>query len=239
MIEENCYHGTTTENAQNILEKNFNMPTRKKYGYWLGKGVYFFLEDIFAFKWCVHEYKKIYGDDFTTDNANMMSIIKATIEYDSDRILDLTYFKGQMIIDVTYKEMLKSKKFSKELLTHKGNTVCIVMDYLFDILNFGEHYDLVKQLFRVNLESYDEIITSREKGLPQYQLCVKSIDIIKNRVIFDYIGNINNYIEQCNKLMNSEPFMNIVQDNSFKIQDIKYTNDSNDNIVYIRGDENE
>lgn len=239
MNEEKCYHGTTAENAQKILEENFKMPVRRKYGYWLGKGVYFFLEDIFAFKWCLHEYRKIYGKDFTTDNANKMSIIETKIEYDGDRILDLTFFKGQIIIDTTYKKMQKSKKYSKELLTHKGNTVCIVIDYLFNILNFGEYYDLVKQIYRINLESYDRIITAREKGLPQYQLCVKNIDIIKDRVIFNYIGNINNYIEQWNKLINTEPLVNIVQSNTFEIQDIKYTDINNDNIVYIRGDENE
>ena len=48
MVETIVYHGTTTENAQNILKENFTIPKRINYNYWLGRGVYFFLEDIFA-----------------------------------------------------------------------------------------------------------------------------------------------------------------------------------------------
>ena len=239
MIETIGYHGTTTESAQNILKENFNMPQRKKYNYWLGKGVYFFLEDIFAFKWCVHEYRRKYKKDFTKEDADKMSILEVKLEYEDERILDLTYFKGQYIFDLVYKEILKSKKYSEELKCHPDNIVCIVIDYMFEILNFYEFYDVVKQIYRINIKNYSGILQTRERGMPQLQICVKNLNIIKNRVIFDYIGNINNYIEQWNNLINAEPFINvnIKQDNEVDIHEIEYTGE--DKIVYFRSDENE
>lgn len=251
MIETIGYHGTTTESAQKILKENFKIPEVKKLNYWLGKGAYIFLEDIFAFKWCVHEYKRIYKKEFTLAEVNEMSIIEAKLEYDENRILDLTYFKGQSLFDETYNKILQSNKYSDELKKNPNYAACIVIDYMFDVLNFYKYYDLVKQIYRINIENYFGVTTKRESGIPQYQLCVKNNKIVKDRVIFDYIGNINNYIEQWNKLINVKPFINvnIIQNNETNSQEIQYINtsnqeiqyisDCNDNIIYIRGDDNE
>lgn len=239
MVETIVYHGTTTENAQNILKENFTIPKRINYNYWLGRGVYFFLEDIFAFKWCIHEYKRIYKEEFSIDVASTMSIVESTLKYDENRLLDLTYFKGQCIFDEVYNGMLKSKKYAEELRKNPNNIVCIVIEYMFEILEFNKFYDLVKQIYRVYKPNYSKIVNARERGIPQYQLCVKNNDIIKNRVIFNYIGNINNYKEQWDKLINAEPLFgfSIVQENDVTNETIQYTND--DNILYFRGDNNE
>lgn len=232
MVKLIVYHGTTTQNAQNILKENFIIPDKKNYDNWLGRGAYFFLEDIFAFKWCVHEYKKIYNDDFTIEKAPMMSIIEAKLEYDENRILDLTYFKGQCLFDETYKGMLKSQKYCEEFEKYPKNIVCIVIDYMFEILSFGRIYDAVKQIYRLYRSNYSGIINESERGFPQYQVCVKNNEIIKDRVIFDYVGNINNYIEQWNKLINVKPFydVNIVQENVVTNEVIYY--DDNNSIIY-------
>lgn len=240
MTETTVYHGTTTENAQNILEKNFTIPKRKKYNYWLGRGVYFFLEDIFAFKWCIHEYKRIYKKEFSIDEASTMSIVEATLEYDEKRLLDLTLFKGQSLLDKVYNEILKNKKYANELKKYPKDRVCIVIEYMFEILGFNKYYDVVKQLYRVNIPNYSKLANAREQGVPQYQLCVKNTKIIKKRVIFDYIGNINNYIKQWNDLINAEPLFgfNIVQENDVANETIQY-NQNEENILYYRGDNNE
>lgn len=241
MLQIIGYHGTTTENARKILKENFKIPQQNKMNYWLGKGAYFFLEDIYAFKWCVHEYKRIYRKEFTTDEANEMSIIEAKLEYDENRILDLTYFKGQRLFDEIYNKIIKSQKYSGELKKFPEYAACIVIEYMFDILNFYEFYDLVKQIYRINIDNYFGILTKRENGVPQYQICVKNNEIIKNRVIFNYIGNIDNYMKQWNTLINAKPFINvnIAQNNETENQEIKYINNYSNNIKYIRGDNNE
>lgn len=229
------YHGTTTENAQKILKENFKIQKRNPYKYWLGEGIYFFLEDIYAFKRCVHEYKRIFGTEFSTEDAEKMSIIKSTINYENSRILDLTYLRGQAIIDKVYKGMLKSSKYSKILQENRNNAICIVIEYMFKKLKFGKYYDLVKQIYRINIDNYNGISSNKEKGVPQYQLCVKKLDIIENNIIFNYVNNIDMYVKQWNMLINSVPFINIIQDNNNnKNQEIEYIN--SDNIIYFRGD---
>ena len=55
-----CYHGTSLQNAESILENGFKISQGNDY--WLGDGVYFFEEDAeMAIDWCIAEgYKKIY-----------------------------------------------------------------------------------------------------------------------------------------------------------------------------------
>lgn len=94
------YHGTSKESAESIIENNFN-PSKGGDADWLGDGVYFFSEGISpaennATKWAIvaayNKYKRC-------NDYNEYSVLKAEIDLDKNRFLDLTTKDGMELFN--------------------------------------------------------------------------------------------------------------------------------------------
>lgn len=114
------YHGTTVENSTKILSEGFKVLKNNK-NLWLGFGVYFFLEEIYAFKWILDLYK---NKNETTGFENLnkeMVILKVNIDLKEDRLLDLATYEGKLLFDKTYNILKRSTNPKvKEMLTDKN-----------------------------------------------------------------------------------------------------------------------
>ncbi len=202
------YHGTFLKHVSNIIKDNYHITNSKN---WMGRGAYFFLEDIFAFTWCVDLYKNEISSNFNKDDfINNMAILENSIEIDSERLLDLTYFKGQEIIDIAYKKLLSSKKYKLKLENASSNEkMAIIIEFLFEKVGFKSNYDAVKQIYRLHTRNYKDIFGNRERGIPQYQICIKNNNIIKSISIFKYDDKIDSYRERWKNMINDTTFQKI------------------------------
>lgn len=107
------YHGTSTENAREIITNEFNASSGNEH--WLGDGVYFFIEglsktpDLQAEKWAIVESwdKKIKANKYSN-----IAVIKSSIQIEDANLLDLTSSEGVEILEYiieSHKEALKEK----------------------------------------------------------------------------------------------------------------------------------
>jgi hypothetical protein len=207
------YHSTTDVNAKQILKSNFKIKidVTKKSGPWLGCGVYFFIEDIYSVVWCIYEYARIYGiDSINKENIlSNMAIIYSQVIISDDRLFDMTYYKFQRLYDITYKHMLSSKKFIGRL-ENLEEIPGVVIDYMFNTLEYNKSFDGVKQLYRINEDHYENHLDYRVKGVPQCQYCIKKTDLIKSKNTFEFKDSYDKYSKEWGQLFNSESFEQII-----------------------------
>lgn len=203
------YHGTTVENSTKILSEGFKVLKNNK-NLWLGFGVYFFLEEIYAFKWILDLYK---NKNETTGFENLskeMVILKVNIDLKEDRLLDLATYEGELLFDKTYNILKRSTNPKvKEMLTDKKYVAAVVINYLFEKLNVGVRYDAVKEIYRINPKNYQYILIKPQLGVPQFQICVKNLAIIKNIEIMEYKDNIAYYLKSWSELISAQPLIKI------------------------------
>lgn len=221
------YHGTYLKNASSIIKDNYRIINNKN---WMGRGAYFFYEDIFAFTWCVDLYKSEVSKSFDKKVfIRTMTILENRIEIESERLLDLTYFKGQEVIDIAYKKLLTNKKYKVNLENAEPREkMAIVIEFLFEKNGFKKNYDAIKQMYRLHTNNYINIFSNREKGIPQYQICVKNNNIIKNISIYKFDDKIESYRTRWENMINDTTFHKIgeydFEEYSYGDNNIKYCN---------------
>lgn len=94
------FHGTSFENAKNIVIQNFELSIGD--GEWIGDGVYFFLNGLSsdpkeqAKKWAIAQAWDNETRDYKYKN---ISVIRCDIEVDSENFLDLTTSDGIELFD--------------------------------------------------------------------------------------------------------------------------------------------
>lgn len=224
MVEKvNLYHGTWVCNYDNIAVKGFSVS--KKYNLWLGDGIYFFYEDIFAFKWCVSLYA---NKKKTFDKENIIKstcILNCLVNIDKNRIFDLTYLNNHIIFDYFYNKIKNTKNKYSELLKDNKNVQGVILNFLFH--EYDEYigkYDAVKQLYRLYRENYLNDFPASIQGIPQYQLCIKNKEIIEkidNKL--DISSKYDEYIEKWNKLYN----VKTLEELNFKNKNLNSKNNYN------------
>ena len=168
------YHGTSLEKAQDILRsKRFIesendgtvfqcLKTRAKHYHWLGRGVYFWDNDIeIARYWGKKRYKK-----------RKFSVLGVPIECDKDRVLDLRQnSKRKSMEDLINLMIIPYLDFDfNEYSTNEKNT-CI--GYVCDVLCERNMYDVCYNDFEID-SNQDLLYT---KVTPQ--ICVKNKNVIK------------------------------------------------------------
>lgn len=202
------YHGTFLKHVSDIIEHNYHITNSKN---WMGRGAYFFLEDIFAFTWCLDLYRNEISQQFDEDDfKENMAILVNIAEIDSERILDLSYFEGQEIIDSAYKKLLSNKKYRKKLEEATQNQkMAIILEILFEKVGFKKNYDAVRQIYRLHVSNYNNIFSPREKGIPQHQVCIKNNSVIKNISVFKYEDKIETYKNKWKNMINDTTFRKI------------------------------
>ncbi len=90
-INEKVYHGTTTENANNIISTNKYIPGEKNVDeQFLGKGIYFFRDKQHAVMWNLklarnNKWTNLPYDKYIED----YSVLESELEYERENLLDL------------------------------------------------------------------------------------------------------------------------------------------------------
>ena len=87
--------------------------------------------------------------------------------------------------------------------------MAIIIEFLFEKVGFKSNYDAVKQIYRLHTRNYKDIFGNRERGIPQYQICIKNNNIIKSISIFKYDDKIDSYRERWKNMINDTTFQKI------------------------------
>lgn len=195
------YHGTTKENAENILNSGYKLS--QKSNLWLGDGIYFFIEDIFSFKWCLSLHKNKIDKYNKEDIIDKMAILKSEVQIEEERLLDFTLLSGQILFDKAYKRMKESSLKFKEKLNNGKNVERLVINYMFNEMNYIKKYDAIKQMYRLDRDNYKGILHESVRGIPQYQICIKNVNIITKSECIDFKYKYDEYIKTWDFLSNA------------------------------------
>ena len=203
--ENNLYHGTHKRFSDDILRNGFKESKGDKE--WLGDGIYFYLEDILAFKWAWLKYSKGEIDENTVKNS--ISIMKVELIKDKIKIFDLDLFEHKLIYERIYKGI--NKKVLETKLEKGGCAEGIVLNIMFKELNdfLKLNYNIVKATFSIPHKKYKKVIKSEQNKaykdkthrltfVPEIQICVKNKNVIKNIEIYNYNEKIKYFVNLVN-----------------------------------------
>jgi len=175
------YHGTSSNVAETIKKHNFKHSIHG----WLGKGIYFFNEDLEMAK-----YFPTRGNKMTPENVG---VIECEIEISDDLVLDATNPLSEDMklfhvirTELIHNEISKNRINAKSKSINKEKVKSDLDGIVYDILCKKEGFCLVK----ANTYTYSEIERQYEKifftRVPNStELCLKDEAYIinKNRVV--------------------------------------------------------
>ncbi|WP_019413660.1 hypothetical protein [Paenisporosarcina sp. TG20] len=181
MYSETLYHGTKRSRGEEILHSQRMFITRGK-KHWLGDGSYFFIEDLYSYKWIMDMFKDRHKEEILNyeNLINHYLIIKSQIVTQKVRIFDLTKAEHKILFDQVHKLMIEKKKVPNDQIAEG-----VVLNYMFNELSFAEDFDIVRAVFCLNKSSYNKI-KSRIGYMPQEQVCIKNLDIVDNILEHDF-----------------------------------------------------
>lgn len=172
MYSETLFHGSNRSRGERILHNQLMEVTRGS-KHWLGDGSYFFTEDLHSYKWIIDMFKDRYVEEI---NYEMLSahyiIIETLVMVPKLRVFDLTKAEHKILFDRVNKLMIDKKEINGSEYAEG-----VVLNYMFNELDFGKDYDLVKALFLFNKTNYRKV-NSRIGYMPQEQICIKNLDIV-------------------------------------------------------------
>lgn len=179
MIEE-CYHGTQLELGNSILKNNF-MKSSVGEDQWLGDGVYLYKKVEYAFRWICIKYKKQLNKGYSEIYKNIYSkymILAVNVEIDDKRVFNLDEYDNKICF-FTARESLEKKK--KESETYKNNEIPdgVIINYLFNELNYSDKYDAIMVTYPIKIKS-DSGSLSHLNYIPEMQICIKNYTVIKD-----------------------------------------------------------
>lgn len=195
MNNEVLYHGTKKTNANVILSSSkFNKSRGDRH--WLGDGIYFYLEEFYAYNWLVYECKKNitkYDEDYIKDNYGIISV---DLSIQKSRIFDLTYASHKILLDETINSC--KKKDSKRFNNHSFPEG-VALNILFNELKYSNNYDLIVALFTERRKNYKNG-NFRLNYIPEKQYCVVNDSIISNFKNFNFDKKVKEYMSIIEKL---------------------------------------
>lgn len=187
MTINTIYHGSNRVRGEKIL-KNKKLKLSRGTRHWLGDGVYFFTEGFYSYKWIVDMFKRKFTDENLTYyklNKHYL-ILKGKMEVKEERVFDLTKSEHKVIFDMVLKE-IKNKRKAPDDAMPEG----IVLNYMFEELQYKEKFDIVKALFIFNKSKYN--FKNRLGYMPQEQICIKNKEVVKNIKEYDFKEKIESY----------------------------------------------
>lgn len=171
------YHATERKNENEILSNGFYFSvSRDDNIQWLGKGVYFWIDDYYAVEWNIINAKNNKREYV----LNNYIILKSILVCDRNKILDVSSPEGSILI-CNLREGLKKilLNSNKEEFIEELNSAS---DKYF--IKFLEDYGLLED-FDMILATYRKKYIEKEKFLDNFieweqrQICVKNLDVIK------------------------------------------------------------
>lgn len=193
MLAEKIYHGTYRTRGQRMLaSKAFEASIGDRH--WLGDGIYFFVEDFYAYKWIVDMYKDHYKTGCKDDDLIQEYMIIAAGQKTDARMFDLIKAAHKMEFDRTYAELERMKEMIPRFRAVQIPDG-VVINYMFNELGYFDDFDLVRAVFAINYNHYKQIRT-RFSSMPQEQRCIKNPTVVEDADEYHYTDNIAKYNEQ-------------------------------------------
>ncbi len=131
-IKEEIYHGTTSENAEKIINMNKFYPGEEKVDeQFLGKGIYFFRNSQHAVMWNIKRAKDVKLRNLPYKRyIQKYSILKSKIEYNRKNLLDLNDANDIAKYDKICKRIKRQFLYDQEYQTalHKDRAI---INYLY------------------------------------------------------------------------------------------------------------
>lgn len=137
--------------------------------HWLGDGVYFYRDFIYALRW-------IRCKDKTEKVLERYSIISANLEVDEGRVFSFQKLEHKLIFQ---KVVRTCQDRLKKLDPKKGIVDGAILNIMFKMMEYGNDFDMVEAMF-IHEDKSMIGYNSRLYYLPEVQVCVKNIDIIKD-----------------------------------------------------------
>jgi len=166
-----CFHGTTKTNADKIVrEKNFIW--KKRSNHWLGKGVYFFIDDSDKAKWWASKCIK---------DKDEKVVVETEVCIDNDRLFNLDTEQAKKYLDKYIKEAYSNMVVRNAMVEPNKHLSFLEMRCVcLDVISKINSYQAIKCTFLDKKIKY-EYLSSIEGGIMNTacQLCVKDCSIIK------------------------------------------------------------
>ncbi|MBM7408792.1 hypothetical protein [Methanococcus maripaludis] len=191
MYNEEVYHGTDCESAENIIREGKINPSIGD-RHWLGDGPYFFEDELDAFWWIAGKFVNNHDNGDITTIPKYYSIISTNLKIPKKRIFDLDdkeFFNEY--VQVCYKIFKKTE--DKNGNKFDGG----MLNIMFQELGYDRLYDAVKRTFD------KPILGSRMISKPQVQICIKKEKLNSNYKLQDYSERIG---EHYSKLTTMFPY---------------------------------
>ncbi|MDQ6420670.1 hypothetical protein RB620_14665 [Paenibacillus sp. LHD-117] len=204
MLAEKIYHGTYRARGQRMLASNaFEESIGDRH--WLGDGIYFFVEDFYAYKWIVDMYNKQYNESCRDDALIEEYMIISAGQKADARMFDLIKAAHKIEFDKTFAELKRKKEHIPRFRTVEISDG-VVINYMFNELGYAQDFDLVRAIFGLNPRHYRSVFT-RFGFMPQEQRCIKNPTVVEDADEYHYADNIAVYKDQIRDMY----FNNVIQ----------------------------
>lgn len=198
-IELKLYHGTNRKRGNNFI-KNQDMEVSKGEKHWLGDGIYLFEDDFWAYWWIRELYKEKYLDQVYPDIYQLYlekhyQILFVTGNVQKNRVFNLNNSRHKLEFIKVMKLIEEKEKYSVKM-ENQAKVEGIVLNYMFNELDYKKDFDLVKADFIRDSDRYSRSnYKIRLAYNSQEQYCVKNADIVNSIEEFDFINRILTYYE--------------------------------------------
>jgi hypothetical protein len=215
MSIESNYHGTTL-NSGNLFLKNQEVilslcrdpQSRKFYDLWLGDGFYLYEEAFYAFKWIAQKAYNNNQESYSNIDLDNYLILNVFCNFIPRRIYDLRKLEHRQYFDLVMSRIINNR-IPGEFIPKGKIPDGVVINYLFEKMNYKTKYDLVCNSYMINRKNYDNIENTKIPGLYQLQYCIKNSSIINKIESFNFNEYIDEYIDMWKTLFpETKPFGN-------------------------------
>jgi hypothetical protein len=198
-IELKFYHGTNRKRGQKFI-KNQSMKFSKGEKHWLGDGIYLFEDDFWAYWWIRELYKEKYLDQVYPDIYQLYlekhyQILFVTGNVLKNRVFNLNNSRHKLEF-IKVMKLIKEKEKYSEKMQKQAKVEGIVLNYMFNELDYKKDFDLVKADFIRDSDRYSRSdYKIRLDYNSQEQYCIKNSEIVNSIEEFDFLNKILSYYE--------------------------------------------
>lgn len=168
MNEYIAYHGTPRSNIDNIIRTNFFISQGNNH--WLGDGIYFYPEKVYAYKWNINNSMVGNPKRVIPVLLSQQGILEVNLKCAKNRTFDLDTVQHKMILKKTIENIAD---FEEECI--EG----VALNVLFNELGYNKKYDMIVATFALRREKM-ELPFMRLDFYPEKQICIKNHKCIKN-----------------------------------------------------------
>ncbi len=186
------YHGTNINSFNKILKDNKMNPSRGD-NHWLGDGVYFYDDVVYAYYWIYTQFNNRYKNNLSENNNiyNEFKIISSKLKMESEKIFNLDSIINKTIFDTTYENCV-NKKIQSQRFKDCEMADGVVINIMFNELGYNKNYNVVIASFSRRTKNYENTNLRLHYSIEK-QICVKDNGIIYDIIEYNYKDKITTY----------------------------------------------